>query len=134
LKPFDLSVPEWRLMALIAQSAPMQFSALTAGSAMDKGQVSRTLRTLDSRGLVSLAAAKSARGKAPTGIAPRVTVKVTAAGKNLYRRVFPAARRQQANLLGFLNLAERAAFYSGLRKLQMAVDKLQIGAAEDSED
>ncbi len=134
LKPFELSVPEWRLIALIAQSAPLQFSALTASSAMDKGQVSRTLRALDQRGLVSLSAAKSARDKAPAGIAPRVTVKATAAGKNLYRRVFPAARRQQANLLGSLTLTERAAFYSGLRKLQIAIDKMQVSAGQDSED
>ena len=46
LEDFELSLPEWRLLALVARFSPLRFSEVTARSGMDKGQVSRTLRVV----------------------------------------------------------------------------------------
>ena len=54
LDEFDLSLPEWRLLALVARFAPMRFSEVTSRSSMDKGQVSRTLRAMEKRGMTRM--------------------------------------------------------------------------------
>ena len=38
LEEFELSLPEWRLLALVARFSPLRFSEVTARSAMDKGR------------------------------------------------------------------------------------------------
>ena len=45
LDPSGLSIPEWRLVATVASRSPVPFSDITAMTTMDKGQVSRTLRS-----------------------------------------------------------------------------------------
>src|SRR6202008_3476509 len=54
LEEFELSLPEWRLLALVARFSPLRFSEVTARSGMDKGQVSRTLRVMAKRGLTKM--------------------------------------------------------------------------------
>ena len=54
LEEFGLSLPEWRLLALVARFAPMRFSEVTSRSSMDKGQVSRTLRVDGEEGLTNM--------------------------------------------------------------------------------
>jgi hypothetical protein len=48
----ELTVSEWRLLALIAHAGELPFSALVVQSTSDKALVSRTLRLLEERGLV----------------------------------------------------------------------------------
>lgn len=115
LEEFNLSLPEWRLLALIARFAPLRFSEVTSRSSMDKGQVSRTLRVMEKRGLTKL---KVIRGnRAVEALAAPVLVSITAKGKALYRAVLPVARRRQAELLLTLNEKERAALFATLEKL-----------------
>src|SRR5262245_41738978 len=52
LEPAGLSVPEWRLLATVVYFSPIAFSDITAMTTMDKGQVSRTLRTAQAKGYV----------------------------------------------------------------------------------
>src|SRR5687767_3391753 len=61
LEEFELSLPEWRLLALVARFSPLRFSEVTARSAMDKGQVSRTLRVMEKRGLTKLKVIRGSR-------------------------------------------------------------------------
>lgn len=115
LEEFNLSLPEWRLLALIARFAPLRFSEVTSRSSMDKGQVSRTLRVMEKRGLTKL---KVIRGnRAVEALAAPVMVSITAKGKALYRAVLPVARRRQAELLLTLNEKERVALFTTLEKL-----------------
>ena len=53
LDPSGLTVPEWRLLATVAVFSPLPFSDITAMTTMDKGQVSRTLRSAQAKGLVA---------------------------------------------------------------------------------
>src|SRR5437868_15432122 len=43
LEELELSLPEWRLLALVTRFSPLRFSELTNRSSMDKGEVRRTL-------------------------------------------------------------------------------------------
>jgi DNA-binding MarR family transcriptional regulator len=115
LEEFNLSVPEWRLLALVTRFSPLRFSELTARSSMDKGQVSRTLRTMTKRGYVKARTIRSSYSA--DALAAPVEVSISAKGRALHRTVLPVARRKQAQLLLTLSEADRNALYSTLDKL-----------------
>lgn len=119
LEEFELSLPEWRLLALIARFAPMRFSEVTSRSSMDKGQVSRTLRVMEKRGLTKLKVIRTRRSA--EALAAPVMVSITAKGRALYRAVLPVARRRQAEMLMTLKEADRVALYTTLDKLYATI-------------
>ena len=107
-----LTVPEWRLLARLCESAPVQLAALCRTSFFDKAYAGRVLRPLEQRGLVTL--------KVDDAHKRRVIVDITAAGRRLARRVQPIARSSQMRLLEALDTAERTALYATLHKLLAA--------------
>lgn len=117
LAEFDLSLPEWRLLALIARFAPLRFSEVTSRSSMDKGQVSRTLRVMEKRGLAKLKTIRQRSSRGTEALAAPVLVSITAKGRSLYKAVLPVARKRQAELLLTLNESERRTLYTTLDKL-----------------
>lgn len=121
LEQFDLSLPEWRLLALVARFAPMRFSEVTARSGMDKGQVSRTLRVMATRGLTKTKAIKDRGSRSTEALAAPVMVSVTPKGTSLYKAVLPVARKRQADLLLTLNESERGSLYSIIDKLSATI-------------
>jgi DNA-binding MarR family transcriptional regulator len=128
LEEFDLSLPEWRLLALIARFAPMRFSEVTNRSGMDKGQVSRTLRVMEKRGLTKLRVIRGSR--AAEALAAPVMVSITPKGKTLYKAVLPVARRRQAEMLLTLSENDRVALYATLDKLLATVGHAANDASE----
>lgn len=129
LEEFGLSLPEWRLLALITRFSPVRFSELTNRSSMDKGQVSRTLRVMAKSGLIKMKVLKQ-RSRSAEALAAPVVVSVTPKGKALYNSVLPVARRRQAEVLLTLSAAERAQLYSILDKLFQAVGNF-AGSADE---
>lgn len=117
LEEFELSLPEWRLLALVARFAPMRFSEVTARSSMDKGQVSRTLRVMATRGLTKMKTIKDRGSRSTEALAAPVMVSITPKGTALYKAVLPVARRRQADLLLTLSESERVALSSIIDKL-----------------
>ena len=71
LDPFGISLPEWRLLALMARYGTLPFSDVTAGSSMDKGQVSRTLQSIHRKELVKLTSVTAA-ARAPGSVASKL--------------------------------------------------------------
>jgi DNA-binding MarR family transcriptional regulator len=117
LEEFELSLPEWRLLALVSRFAPMRFSEVTSRSSMDKGQVSRTLRVMAKRGLTKMKVIRDRGSRSTEALAAPVMVSITAKGLALYRSVLPVARKRQVELLLTLNEPERRALFSTLDKL-----------------
>jgi DNA-binding MarR family transcriptional regulator len=129
LEEFGLSLPEWRLLALITRFSPVRFSELTSRSSMDKGQVSRTLRVMSKRGLIKMKVIKQ-RSRSAEALAAPVVVSVTAKGRSLYESVLPVARRRQAEMLLNLTQTERVQLYAILDKLFSAVGNVASGVDE----
>lgn len=129
LEEFDLSLPEWRLLALIARFAPLRFSEVTTRSSMDKGQVSRTLREMAKKGLTKMKSIRTPGSRAAEALAAPVMVSITPKGKALYASVLPVARRRQAEILMTLTESERVALFNTLEKLF-----LTIGSAAFAQD
>jgi DNA-binding MarR family transcriptional regulator len=121
LEEFNLSLPEWRLLALVTRFSPLRFSELTSRSSMDKGQVSRTLRELTKRGFIKMKVVKNRASRSTEALAAPVVVAVTAAGRNLHKTVLPVARKRQVEFLMTLSESERVALYATLDKLFVAI-------------
>ncbi|MGH8175144.1 MAG: MarR family winged helix-turn-helix transcriptional regulator [Steroidobacter sp.] len=130
LEEFDLSLPEWRLLALIARFAPMRFSEVTSRSSMDKGQVSRTLRIMEKRGLTKLKVIRPRGSRSADALAAPVMVSIAAKGKALYSAVLPVARRRQAEILLTLSEKDRVTLYNTLDKLFATIGNVALSQDE----
>jgi len=121
LDPAGLSVPEWRLLASVANYSPLPFSDITAMTTMDKGQVSRTLRSAQAKGLVETELVSAdRRGLGEGGLSSsisRVIVRITPAGRELYDKVMPIAQDYQAGMLNVMSVEERRVLLDVLQKV-----------------
>ncbi|MDB5948056.1 MAG: MarR family transcriptional regulator [Ramlibacter sp.] len=111
LDAHELTTPDWRVLAFVKRYGPVRFSELVARTSLDKAQVSRTVRSLRERGLIST--------EGDAGHAQRLVLDITRAGQRLHARVLPEAASTQARLLRKLEPAERQALWSALHKLQL---------------
>jgi DNA-binding MarR family transcriptional regulator len=118
LDQFGLSLPEWRLLSLLATHAAMPFSEVTTKTFMDKGQVSRTLRSVHKKGYVAIESGAGERKVAASGVSPRVIISISPEGKALFERILPIARKQQMRLINLMSLEERTVFLDVVQRLQ----------------
>jgi DNA-binding MarR family transcriptional regulator len=109
-----LSLPEWRLLPLLARVSPLQLSALTSLSTLDKALVSRAVRLLSGKGLATVMP-DPAHGR-------RLVIAITPAGQALHDKVLPDARKRQIALLSVLDAEERSTLYRAINKLTAALD------------
>ena len=112
---FDLSVSEWRILAILGEAKSLPFGEIVERSTADKGLVSRTLRILSERGLVLVSQRKPGK-KTPQ------TWHLSAKGKALYDQVIPIARSRQAAMLRVLSVQERTILFSSIHKLLAACE------------
>jgi DNA-binding MarR family transcriptional regulator len=105
-----LSVSEWRILSLVAHARELPFGELVLQSTSDKALVSRTLRALESRGLVEV---KPDAG----GHRKKLVCAITPSGDALHAQVIPIARQRQAEAICVLSAEERRVLFKALGKL-----------------
>ncbi len=98
---FGLSIPEWRVMALLGAEPGLTASEVAEATPMDKVAISRAVKGLMEAGRLK-AAADKADGR-------RQLLSLTPAGLAIYRRIVPRARELEARLLAGLTTQDRAA-------------------------
>jgi len=125
---FGLTVSEWRVLSLVAHAGRIAFGELVIQSTSDKALVSRTLRLLESRGLVRLE---------PEHDKPRTKLwcAITPQGELLHSEVIPVARARQAAAIRALAPEERDAMYRALVHLRdyCQQDEKPLAPAGDSD-
>ncbi len=114
---FGLSIPQWRLMAVLGEDGPMTPLALCARTVMDKVTVSRAAAALHERRLVER------EPNATDGRSHRVGL--TTSGRALYAEIAPLALAYEARLLEAFTPFERQTVQSLLGRLQAAAVALQ---------
>lgn len=119
LAEFELNASQWRVLAALAAYTPIPFSELVKLSMTDKALVSRSVQALAERGL--------ARVDADPDHGKKLVCKITAKGRQMYRRVLPRAQAAQAKVLMLLERDERVALHAVLLKLRQALDSRTIG-------
>lgn len=107
---FGVTVPEWRLLSLLAHAKSLPFAELVVQSTSDKALVSRTVRRLEAQGLVAI----HAEGSTPR---KKLTCVITPAGEAFHDKVIPTARQAQASMIRLLTPEEREVTYRALKKL-----------------
>jgi DNA-binding MarR family transcriptional regulator len=105
---FGLRIPEWRVLAVVAEGAATQ-ADLVRRTAMDKMQVSRAVSALVARGLLVRARAADRRTRA---------LALSRDGAQLYAEFVPAALALEEELLAPLLPAERASLMALLARLE----------------
>lgn len=130
-KAHGLSVPEWRVMAVLGRFAPASSQEVSDRTAMDKAKVSRALQRLILAGLV-------ARRSNPADQRQNVLA-LTRKGRATYARIIPEALALERELTAVLAPGEREVLDRLLGRLQERVDALphldaQVGAAPAEED
>jgi DNA-binding MarR family transcriptional regulator len=114
---FGLSIPEWRLVAVLAETPAMTQLEIGVRTAMDKMTVSRAAIALVERGLV-------AREDHPSDRRSNL-LSLTDIGTNLYEQVAPAALDLERRLLSGFSAAEIEQFLDVLRRLELAAADLR---------
>lgn len=118
LAEFDLNASQWRVLAALAAYTPIPFSGLVKLSMTDKALVSRSVQSLAERDLAQV--------DADPGHGKKLVCKITAKGRQLYRRVLPRAQAAQADILLLLERDERVALHAALLKLRQALDSKPV--------
>lgn len=98
-REFDVSLAEWRSIALLGAEAPLSLNALARAAGLHKSQVSRVVSGLVARGL--------ARRDPDRQDARGVSLALTTEGRRLYRRLIAAATERDDRLRGVLSRSER---------------------------
>jgi DNA-binding MarR family transcriptional regulator len=106
---FGLTIPEWRVMAILAANPGLSAAEVTARTAMDKVAVSRAVASL-------LAAGRLRRTTVPAD-RRRTHLALTTAGAAVYSRVVPMALDYERKLVAPLSKRDRATLDRILREL-----------------
>ena len=114
---FNLTRWEWRVLAALGGSSGIAARDIGRITTLDKMQVSRAMRALEARGIVT-------RSEAPGDKRQRM-VRLTAEGRALYREIVPLARDREAAILAVLTPAERRALDDMIARILQAAAALR---------
>lgn len=119
---FGLRIPEWRLIAIIAESEGMTQQALGVATRMDKVAVSRAALALAARGLVE-------RRPNPEDQRSHL-LSLTASGRALYEQVAPKALEMEARIFAEFDAGELETFAAMLDRLEAATSAFERNGVE----
>jgi DNA-binding MarR family transcriptional regulator len=113
---FDLSIPEWRVIAVIGRFGMLSPSAVGEATAMDKVKVSRAAASLVARGVLKQAPdPQDGRGR---------LLSLTRKGVTIHQGVIPLARELEDSLSQGLSRTEWAALQKALLRLSAYVQEV----------
>ncbi|MBT5265561.1 MAG: winged helix-turn-helix transcriptional regulator [Rhodospirillaceae bacterium] len=115
---FDITILEWRVMAVIGSFGPMSANEICQNTEMDKVQVSRATTKLIESGRLARKEDETDRR--------RFVLSLTAGGRQTYDEIVPIAKRSERRLLDVLTSEET-------QRLSILLSKLQIGATRLNE-
>jgi DNA-binding MarR family transcriptional regulator len=113
---FGLKIPEWRLIAVIAEGSGMTQQSLCVATRMDKVTVSRAARALVERGLVARQAIDDDRRSH--------LLSLTKTGRALYDQVAPKALELEAAIFDGLGVDEQNALKDMLDRIESAANQV----------
>ena len=113
-KRFGLKVPEWRLIAILAEGGEMTPQALGSAARIDKISVSRAAAALIARGLII------ARNNPEDGRSHLLAL--TEDGLSLYAEIAPVALAMEVELLSGFSDTERRLLDGLLRRIEGAAE------------
>ena len=114
---FGISIPEWRVIAVLGRFGTLSPSAVGEATAMDKVKVSRAAASLVARGLLKQAPdPHDGRGR---------KLSLSRKGEAVHQGVVPLARELEATLSAGLSRTEWAALQKALARLNAHVHEIE---------
>jgi DNA-binding MarR family transcriptional regulator len=113
---FGLTVPEWRVIAVVGRFEAISPSRVSEWTGMDKVKVSRAAATLVARGLLR-------QTQDPADGRARV-LRMTRKGQRVFEAVVPLAQRLEDELTQGLSRTEWTSFQKTLAKLHAHVERI----------
>ncbi|HWK51771.1 MAG TPA: MarR family winged helix-turn-helix transcriptional regulator, partial [Steroidobacter sp.] len=117
-REFGLTIPQWRVMAVLARYPDLSAIEVAERTAMDKVAVSRALQGLLDAKRVLRAFDKVDRR--------RSILRLSAAGQAVYTRVAPMALRYEAELLSALSPTDQRTLDRLLARLMEQAKSMQV--------
>ena len=108
-KRFGLSIPEWRVLAVLAMTPDLSAAEVAQRTAMDKVAVSRAVASLLKQRRIVRQTARADRR--------RSLLRLSMAGRKVYAQVVPVALHYEQDLLAPLSKQDRAAVDRAVRIL-----------------
>ncbi|MBS0386232.1 MAG: MarR family transcriptional regulator [Proteobacteria bacterium] len=115
-KTFDLTIPEWRIIAVLGRRPGLTARQVAKATEMDKVAVSRAV--------AKLVAAKRVSADVHDADARAQSLTLTAQGEALHARIAPIALESERRLLAALSAGERAKFDALIDRLLDAAREL----------
>jgi len=115
-KAFDLTIPEWRIIAVLGRRPGLTAKEIAEATEMDKVAVSRAV--------AKLVAARRVLASADTEDARRVRHALSREGESVLARIAPIALAAEERLLAALNERERTHLDALLDRLLVAAKSL----------
>jgi len=115
-RELDVSLGEWRAVALLADGAPQSLIQLSRAAGLDKAQMSRVVASLTRRGLVLRELSPHSRSA--------VALSLTRRGREIYAGLIAAAAERDQAFRAALTPEELAALESALDKLAAQARRL----------
>lgn len=106
---FGLGIPEWRVIAVLARHPGLSAAEVAAFTRMDAVAVSRAVSRLARAGRLRRAVARDDRRRSVLRLSP--------AGRTVYRRIAPLALQYERELLGCLDARQAAELDAIIGKL-----------------
>ncbi|MDD1780436.1 MarR family winged helix-turn-helix transcriptional regulator [Enterovibrio sp. ZSDZ35] len=114
---FDVSIPEWRVLARLAEHEKLNAKDIGDITFMDKSRVSRAVKLLEDKGLLQ---------KVKDSTDQRASfLSLSDAGHELYAKIAPKALDWEAELIGVLDTVEYRDFLRVLEKLDAKLEKMK---------
>ena len=120
-KRFGLKIPEWRLIAILAEHESLTPQEIGQAGELDKITVSRAAAALIERGLVTQ--------RRNPGDGRSHFLSLTNGGRALYTEIAPAALAMEAELLAGFSADQREALQALLRRIEAAAQSADVGTA-----
>jgi DNA-binding MarR family transcriptional regulator len=113
---FDLSIPEWRVIAVLGRQPGLTAKEICEATEMDKVAVSRAV--------ARLVGAKRVAAEADSADARRQILTLTSSGASVHAKIAPVALACERKLLAALDARERATLDGLLDRLLSAAARL----------
>lgn len=113
---FDISIPEWRVIAWLGQKTELTARDICQLTMMDKARVSRAVKTLHEKGHIS-----QQRDSRDSRLR---YLRLTRKGQALYQRIVPLALEWEGGLRESISAEEYRQLMAILGKLDAGLDRL----------
>ena len=114
---FDISIPEWRVLAVVGRFETASPSMVSERASMDKVKVSRAAATLVARGLLR-------QGQDPSDGRGRL-LRLTRKGASTYTAMIPLARSMESDLANAMSRADWSALNKALARLNTHLEQTE---------